>query len=193
MKARARGFTLTEVVVATAIVALLSALLFPVFAKAKDRANEAHCVSNFRQIGLALSAYRTAWEGIDAPAPSDQMGFPPRIYEAIVKDPDNRQEYESGVLHCRGRGFKSDVPAGYGQGWAPGRGSPLWSQKMEDDWVRHVTALGQGAIVLYDPSHQTHPPVTPLSIQRALGLDMGGAVRWKIKRGSLFRRPWWEN
>ncbi len=191
--AKAHGFTLTEVVVATVIVALLSALLFPVFAKAKDRANEAHCVSNFRQIHLALSAYRTAWEGIDAPAPSDQMGFPPRIYEAVVKDPENIKEYTGGVFLCRGRGYKSDAPAGYWQGWAPGRGSPLWSQGNEDDWIRHVTVMGQGSIVQFDPSHQLFRPVTPLSTQRALGLRMDGSVRWRLRRGKFKERTWWED
>jgi len=188
--ARRKAFTLTEIVVATAIVALLSALLFPVFAKAKDRANEAHCVSNFRQIGLALSAYRTAWEG--APAPSDQMGFPPTIFHAVLTDLTDRKAYTTGILQCRGKGYNSGSPPAYGEGWGQIRGTPLWSQADEDDWIRHVTILDQRAIVFFDPSHQIQAP-SRLSIQRVLGLDLSGSVKWRLRRGPYEKRTWWED
>ncbi|MGE0001600.1 MAG: type II secretion system protein [Fimbriimonadaceae bacterium] len=188
---RRRAFTLTEVIVATVIVGLLSALLFPVFAKVKDRANEAHCVSNFRQIHLALSAYRTAWDGIDSPAPGEQMGFPPTIFHAVLTDLEVRKAYTSGILKCRGKGYTSAHPPAYGEGWGQIKGTPLWSQEDEDDWIRHVTVMGQGAIVYIDPSHQLYPP-SRLSIQRALGLDLAGSAKWRQKRGPYHKRTWWE-
>lgn len=190
--ARRRAFTLTEVVVATVIVGLLSALLFPVFAKAKDRANEAHCVSNFRQIHLALSAYRTAWDGTDSPAPGEQMGFPPTIFHAVLTDLEDHAAYTSGILKCRGKGYDSGHPPGYGEGWGQIKGTFFWSQEDEDDWIRHVTVMGQGAIVQFDLSHQLYPP-SRFSIHRVLGLDLGGSVKWRQKRGPSFKRTWWED
>jgi len=51
------GFTLIELLVVLAIVAILAALLFPVFAQSRERARTASCVSNVRQIGMAVLLY----------------------------------------------------------------------------------------------------------------------------------------
>jgi prepilin-type N-terminal cleavage/methylation domain-containing protein/prepilin-type processing-associated H-X9-DG protein len=61
---RARtGFTLVELLMVIAIVALLAALLLPALAAAKDRGRRAACVSNLRQIGLAIRSYADDDEG----------------------------------------------------------------------------------------------------------------------------------
>ena len=54
---RESGFTLVELLVVSAIMAVLAALLFPVLSKAKGAAERAQCVSNLRQLGLATSLY----------------------------------------------------------------------------------------------------------------------------------------
>lgn len=52
-----RAFTLIELLVAIAILAILAAILFPVFARAREKARQAVCGSNLRQIGMALVLY----------------------------------------------------------------------------------------------------------------------------------------
>ncbi len=52
-----KGFTLIELLVVIAIIAILAAVLFPVFAKAREKARQTACLSNEKQIGLALLQY----------------------------------------------------------------------------------------------------------------------------------------
>src|SRR4051794_31489760 len=54
---RSRGFTLIELLVVIAIIAILAAILFPVFAQARESARTAACLSNFKQIGLSVRMY----------------------------------------------------------------------------------------------------------------------------------------
>ena len=57
MRSAGRGFTLIELLVVIAIIAILAAILFPVFAKARERARTASCLSNLKQLGSAVMMY----------------------------------------------------------------------------------------------------------------------------------------
>ncbi|MCH8275438.1 MAG: prepilin-type N-terminal cleavage/methylation domain-containing protein [Armatimonadetes bacterium] len=60
---RRRAFTIVELLVVIAIIAILAALLFPVFLRAKEAATKVVCFSNMRQLGMAVSMYADAHSG----------------------------------------------------------------------------------------------------------------------------------
>ena len=57
-----KGFTLIELLVVIAIIAILAAILFPVFAKAREKARQITCISNLKQIGLATLQYNQDYD-----------------------------------------------------------------------------------------------------------------------------------
>src|ERR671918_637651 len=61
-KRRSRGFTLIELLVVIAIIAILAAILFPVFAKARESARKSACQNNLKQIGTGLQMYANDYD-----------------------------------------------------------------------------------------------------------------------------------
>jgi len=61
--ARRRGFTLIELLVVIAIIAILAAILFPVFARAREKARTSSCLNNLKQLSPAIAMYRADNDG----------------------------------------------------------------------------------------------------------------------------------
>src|SRR3954462_1190862 len=83
MKAMRKGFTLIELLVVIAIIAILAALLFPVFARAKESAKKTACISNLKQIGDAIIMYEGDYDDVfpHAVDPSDK--WTPQIWDSF--------------------------------------------------------------------------------------------------------------
>jgi prepilin-type N-terminal cleavage/methylation domain-containing protein/prepilin-type processing-associated H-X9-DG protein len=74
---RKRGFTLIELLVVIAIIAILAAILFPVFAKAREKARQSSCLSNVKQIALGLLQYT---QDYDERFPLHNVGYLSTVY-----------------------------------------------------------------------------------------------------------------
>jgi prepilin-type N-terminal cleavage/methylation domain-containing protein len=84
-----QGFTLIELLVVIAIIAILAAILFPVFAQAREAARKTACLSNMRQIGMAMRMYMQDFD--DRFPQSKQTDSQPQIddYNGSIENPDN--------------------------------------------------------------------------------------------------------
>ncbi|MEO7715838.1 MAG: prepilin-type N-terminal cleavage/methylation domain-containing protein [Capsulimonas sp.] len=93
-----RGFTLIELLIVIAIISILAAILFPVFAQARKRAQNTACLSNLRQIGMATQMYvqendETFFWNLGDPAnPSATIKrFSPSVYDDTIPPADASQ------------------------------------------------------------------------------------------------------
>jgi prepilin-type N-terminal cleavage/methylation domain-containing protein/prepilin-type processing-associated H-X9-DG protein len=109
MKRAARtGFTLIELLVVIAIIAILAAILFPVFARAREMARKSACLSNFKQAGTGILMYVQDWD--ETMPPSEQPGC--CAYDPLknVSWPELIQPYTKnwGIHNCPTDPFSSD-------------------------------------------------------------------------------------
>jgi prepilin-type N-terminal cleavage/methylation domain-containing protein/prepilin-type processing-associated H-X9-DG protein len=104
-KYQSRGFTLIELLVVIAIIAILAAILFPVFAKVREKARQISCASNLKQLSLGVIQYVNDYDQtypapppiVTAPASSGNpqyCGWAGRVYPyikstAVYKCPDD--------------------------------------------------------------------------------------------------------
>ena len=108
-----RGFTLIELLVVIAIIAILAAILFPVFARARENARRASCQSNLKQIGLGILQYT---QDYDEKFPRSWADSPTRIAigDSLFKQIDPYLK-SAQILRCPSDNMSSAIyPWSYG-------------------------------------------------------------------------------
>jgi len=128
-KTSAKGFTLIELLVVIAIIAILASILFPVFARAREKARQATCASDLKQIGLAAHMYAQDydgvlfwirnpenpgagprwWEATEALAPYVSGSSTPKI--AFDGCPSNQNQYGDYFANGHIIGYSTNAPA----------------------------------------------------------------------------------
>ena len=85
-----KGFTLIELLVVIAIIAILAAILFPVFAKAREKARQSSCLSNVKQLGLGMIQYAQDYDEMlprtAIQVPTGYYGWETLIYPYVKND-----------------------------------------------------------------------------------------------------------
>ncbi len=137
-----QGFTLIELLVVIAIIAILAAILFPVFAQARARARAISCVSNLKQIGTATmmyaqdydETYPCGWGSLDGGKSMWRNSIQPYIQKYGSQTDWYNAAGNFGVYSCPDKGTSTDYgPSSYGYnahagmtiGWrefSPGQG-----------------------------------------------------------------------
>jgi prepilin-type N-terminal cleavage/methylation domain-containing protein/prepilin-type processing-associated H-X9-DG protein len=110
-----RGFTLIELLVVIAIIAILAAILFPVFAKAREKARQASCQSNLKQIAISWQMYVQDYDDVVPPLYTTTVGVSggyfhtPELLHPYIKNaqiwrcPSESsawQNFEEGGIQC---------------------------------------------------------------------------------------------
>jgi prepilin-type N-terminal cleavage/methylation domain-containing protein len=92
-----RGFTLIELLVVIAIIAILAAILFPVFARARDAARKTQCVSNLKQLGTALLMYTQDYDECLVPSQVGTCQQPDSFFWGDLIQPYAKN---TGLMQC---------------------------------------------------------------------------------------------
>jgi len=100
MRRSYKAFTLIELLVVIAIIAILAAILFPVFAQARERARDASCASNMKQLALSLKMYQADYDE-RMMAPGD---LPTTDASGAVCDDQKRQPNGLDIVRMMGGG-----------------------------------------------------------------------------------------
>ena len=119
-----RGFTLIELLVVIAIIAILAAILFPVFAKAREKARQASCLSNCKQLGVALMAYAQDYDErmpmtyfFTGAAGSSPLYFVADVLQPYIKNWQMNvcpsQKWAGGYTYCRPPGYPNPMEGSY--------------------------------------------------------------------------------
>jgi prepilin-type N-terminal cleavage/methylation domain-containing protein/prepilin-type processing-associated H-X9-DG protein len=184
---RQRAFTLIELLVVIAIIAILAAILFPVFAQARESARMTSCLSNMKQIGLALRMYCQDYDEVNTsiyqgwgtgdPNSDDQQGWMWR--NAIQPYTKNK-----GIMACPSN--PSAPPDGPGVGDNNGSNGNAMGYYMEPDKTMSQSyAMNAGATTWF-PSGDKNAgdawvnfrPLKDAAINRPANLIAIGETTW---------------
>jgi prepilin-type N-terminal cleavage/methylation domain-containing protein/prepilin-type processing-associated H-X9-DG protein len=183
-----KGFTLIELLVVIAIIAILAAILFPVFARAREKARQTSCLSNVKQLTLGFLMYQADYDTFPTDWVTAAGGTPwtdrytwRAMISPYVKNtqiftcPDQPEYAYDGTLAAQCLNGEGNIPGGYGDNtmhWDPGPPDPpgtTWATDAQIAAPAELILLGDSSV----GGHQISYEPNTLGVARA---DPGGAI-----------------
>lgn len=173
-----RGFTLIELLVVIAIIAILAAILFPVFAQAREKARQTACLSNEKQIGLALNQYMQDYDGTMPFINYVSGGWAPnQYYLPTALAPYIKSTALNGVWVCPDIDPKGPLPGNSARinGWKwdtafPAVSSPYYATYIAN-WYMQSRGIGVNASPVTDS--MMRQPSNVIAIAEGPGENVG--------------------
>ena len=171
-----KGFTLIELLVVIAIIAILAAILFPVFAQAREKARQTNCLSNLKQIGTSVQLYvddfdETYPASTDAWDCTDQANtFTGRLYPYVKN---------WSLFRCPSASFTIKGEADYGKCSYFGNGVIMHGW-INNSWCRTVamSEIGSTASIILLTEYPKQPGTTIFLRPNLLGNLKVNEVGW---------------
>lgn len=186
-----------EVLIVIAIIATISAILFPVFSNARDSARRTACAGQMRQAWMAAMLYRSDHDGDGKLGTSEEMGLPlrvpwlgmtpPHATELLNRVPQNVLKVSS--LRCSSWPSKLNNSA-YSYTW-------MYQDKLmhtnQNRWDRYAQEFGEQAIFIVDVNHNSGdiPMMSPYLSKLGFGINLGGSLLRHQKPGDMDILRWW--
>lgn len=195
-KTKSSGFTLIELLVVIAIIAILAAILFPVFARARENARRSSCQSNLKQLGLGILQYNQDYD--ERMVMSNYPGFPLNLADTGgggFQTWDTRTfpyTKSAQILTCPSDS-RSAIPGSYYGDIATG--FPGYPTNLVRSYAiaRYVSSpdhqvLGVGNVAGYALAEIQQPSLTLQLVER--DNDNQGATGWTYYAESETTRDW---
>lgn len=187
-----RAFTLIELLVVIAIIAILAAILFPVFAQARESARAISCLSNMRQLGLALKMYAQDYDEIFCNIYEgwglESIGEPASQEGWLWKNAIAPYTKNKGLFVCP----SNPVAPSDGPGTLPPSDSNNWNGNgmgyaMEPDKIMSQSYAMNAGSTTWFPANDTNPgdnwvnkrPLKEAAINRPANLIAIGETTWR--------------
>ena len=178
---RRRAFSLIEILICIAIIALVAAIAFPVFARAKQSAKETKTRSNLRQLGVLVNLYREDYGGGSPIGTPDVMALPPG---AVFTD--LRMKYANGLrAPQRGPMFPFFDYFYY----VPGQGGNAW-----DNWESYSQSVDGQVVLVGDFTFNSKTDMDMVAYPKlGFGVFIDTSVKTRRKADFPLLPTWWHD
>ncbi len=176
-----RGFTLIEVLICIAIIAVVAAITFPVIAKSKESAKKATTISNLRQYGVIINLYREDYGGGAPTGTPDEMALPfgQAFYDIRMKEGKDLRVTQRGPM----------FPFTDYLYYVPSPGGNLW-----DEWKSYSEGVNGNVILLADFTFNSKSTMDMVAYPKlGIGVYIDGSVKTRSRPELPFFPAWWHD
>jgi prepilin-type N-terminal cleavage/methylation domain-containing protein len=197
---RVEGFTLLETITVIAVIAALTSILYPVMVNGKESASRARCGQHLHQAWLAVTIYRSDWDGDDIYGTSYAMGLPPRLGAFDQRGSLTWAQYQAtlpesvlAISSLRCLHWPSKLGGSGNFSYEFRYQDPFQQPNGQNRWDKYALEFGEESILVTDSNHNDAdlPLASPTFPKLGFGMTLGGRAVRQNKPGDLDILRWW--